>query len=254
MNIMELTAAVAGEEWTSHPRGASPAVTDFLNHLVDHIPRGIHQGLAPLAPEMAVSNCPGCEEKRLQVLRETLPDLLERGLPDLRQRLLLANAACVDGGVWPGEGKIPQPHQAAAGAAEILVTLLRLQYGDEARQAAAITAHVRAMLDACGHGEVPQKGGGAKLVVGREWLRERMLEPAWSGFLPGGGPDEADLDLMEICLEEICLEDCLDRPAAGGSPGRDLLGRHGRLGLRARPVPGPAGTVSQPTVRRSRET
>lgn len=160
MNIMELTAAAAGEEWTSHPDGAAPVLTDFLNALSTIITSGSHQGLAELAPELARSNCPECEEARVQalarrILRETLPDLLERVPSVHRRQLLLEAAGQIAAGAWPDLGAEPQPYSVASLSAGVLASRLRLMYGHDDDQAAIIAAHVRTMLGECGHRAVP---------------------------------------------------------------------------------------------------
>ena len=169
MNIMELTASISGEPWGSQPGCASPTLTDFLNHLVDHIPQGVHQQLAPLAPELASSNCPDCEEKRLEALadlalRESLPSILRQRLPRESRTMALMDAEVLAASVWPQRGNgQPEPHRAAVKAADLLLratdlpmALARMSEatleGEEAT-AEAITAHVRAALAACRHRE-----------------------------------------------------------------------------------------------------
>ena len=159
MSIMELTAALAGEDWTSHPACASPALTDFLNHLVDRL--GTHQGLAVLAPKLARSNCPECEEKRVHALvdatlRKTLPDLIERGLSATTRGAILTHVGQATESAWPSRGAAPAPYRAVTSAAEILMAALRLVPSEDAR-AGRVLDHVEAALTACDHWETDQE-------------------------------------------------------------------------------------------------
>ena len=167
MNIMELAGHLAGGEWSSQPGCVSPALTDFLNHLVDHLPQGTHQRLEPLAPELVGSNCPECEEKRLEALadlalRESLPYILKQRLPPESRATALLDADVLAMSVWPqrGDGR-PEPHRAAVKAADLMLRATELPSAlaklrgrgpeGEAGAAGTITAHVRAALGTCRH-------------------------------------------------------------------------------------------------------
>ena len=167
MNIMELTAHIAGEPWGSQPGCVSPALADFLNHLADHLPQGTHQRLAPLAGELAGSNCPDCEEQRVETLaelalRESLPTVLkQRRSPESRAMALMDADVLAVSASPPGADGRPEPHRAAAFAAALMLRATELPSAlaklrgrgpeGEAGAAGTITAHVRAALEACRH-------------------------------------------------------------------------------------------------------
>ena len=160
MNIMELTAAVAGEPWTSQPDCASPALTGFLNHIVNHIPRKTHEQIAYLAVQLAASNCPECEEQRVEalvltMLRETLPAMLRPGLSNIRRMAIWGDVDLAVSGVWPEYGNEPRPHQAAISAAAVVLSAMTRQYNET--RAETIEAPVLAALAVCPHGEKTAK-------------------------------------------------------------------------------------------------
>ena len=169
MNIMELTARISGEEWSSRPSCVSPALADFLNHLADNLPQGTHQRLQPLAGELIGSNCPGCEELRVETLanlalHESLPTVLKQRRPPESRATALMDADLLAVSVWPpgGNGR-PDPHRAAVKAAELALRATELPWAlaklqgsggrGEAEAAGTITEHVRAALRACRHRE-----------------------------------------------------------------------------------------------------
>ena len=110
MSLMELVARIAGEEHSSYPDCTSPVLTDYCNLINDELPGDVRQGLIPLAPELAVTNCPHCEGAKVNtmlahILREILCPALQQNGPALQAQGLLETEGEIRGrdmrDLWP---------------------------------------------------------------------------------------------------------------------------------------------------------